>query len=102
MGPGVIADQVTGIDNASSEFAFGLRKFANHEETGMHIVFGKDLEKARRPCRIRAIVEGEGKLSRAARRNEGTAEDLRARPARGIRESADAESQLRQRQPIAL
>ena len=88
--PGMISDQVTGFKHAPSQVSFGLNEAPHHEKRGAHIVFSKHIEKARRPGRIRTIVVGEGKLSRTARRNQGAAEQLRARPARCIRVAANA------------
>ena len=64
MAPGVIADEVAGVGDSAGEFWLGLRKFADHEEGGVHIVLGEDVEEARRPCGIGAVVEGEGDLCR--------------------------------------
>ena len=90
MAPGVIADEVSGVGDAANELRLGLGKLADHEERGAHIVLGEDVEQTRRPGGVGAVVEGEGELAGAARRDERPAKDLRGGPQGGIGEPADA------------
>lgn len=92
VAPGVVADQVAGVGDAASEFRLGLGELAHHEEGCAHVVLGEDVEQTRRPGRVRAIVEGQGELARRSRSNEGTAEDLRSGPMRGVCKATDAQS----------
>jgi len=92
MVPCVIADEVAGLKSASGEIAFDLSKISQHEKRCAHVVFSEHIEQARCPCRIRAIVVGEGQLSRAARSDQCTAEELRAGPARSIGITANAQA----------
>ncbi len=89
--PGMIADEVAGIRDAMRQLWFCSSEFSDHEEGGAHVVFGKDVEKTRRPCGVGAIVEGESELAGEAWGNEGAAEDLRGWPAGGVGKTADAE-----------
>ncbi len=91
MRPGMIADEVAGIGDAASEFRLGLSEFADHEECGAHVVCGKNVEEARRPRRIGAVIEGECEFAGIARGHESAAEKLGGGPMRGIGEGADAQ-----------
>lgn len=88
MGPAVVADEMAGVGDAASERVLGFGELADHEECGMDVVFGEDVEQARRPCGVRAVVEGEGKLARGAWGDESAAEDLRGGPVGGVGDGA--------------
>src|SRR5215472_12717564 len=92
MAPGVVADKVAGLCDAARQLALSFREFAQHEECGMHIVFGKNVQQARCPRRIGAIVEGKGQLSRPSRSDESAAENLRGRPTRSVGVAPDAKA----------
>ena len=92
MAPGVIADQVAGLEDAPCQIPFGFDEVADHEKGGANIVFGQDIEQARSPRGVRAIIVGESELARTARRNEGAAEELGAGPSGGVGVPADANS----------
>jgi len=92
VGPGMIADEMADAGHAAGELDLGLGELADHEKCGVDVVLGEDVEEARRPCRIGAVVEGEGELARAARGDEGAAEDLRGGPVGGVGETGHAEA----------
>ena len=91
--PGVVADEVPGIEDAAGEVGLGLGEFANHEERGVNAVLGEDVEEARRTCGVGAVVEGEGKLAGGARCDEGAAKNLRGGPAGGIGKACRGEAE---------
>jgi len=83
---------VSGLDDTAGQFALGLYEFPKHEEGGVNIVLCEQVEQARCPGGIGPVVVGESQLAGTAWGNESPAEELRPRPARGIGESADAET----------
>lgn len=70
MAPGMVADEVAGGSDAAHQIRLGLSVTANEEEGGAHIVGGQDVEQARGPGGIGAIVKGEGQLAGATWCNE--------------------------------
>jgi hypothetical protein len=88
MAPGVIADQVAGIDQALHQrrLLFGVP--AQEEERSRRMMLRKDVNKLRGPGRVWAIVEGKSQFAWAQGSYEGASEDLRARPQRRILKTA--------------
>lgn len=84
MAPCVVADQVASVGDAACESRLGLGESANHEKRGANVVLSECVEEARRPGRVRAVVEGERELAGTERCDEDTAEDLRGRPHGGV------------------
>ncbi len=92
MAPGVVADKVAGVGDASSEFQFSLGEFADHEESCAHFVLGQNVEKARRPCGVGAVVKGKREFAGAPRSRQRAAENLRGGPVRSIGKAGDAKA----------
>lgn len=92
MAPCVIPDQVPGICDAAREFGFRFGKFADHEESGTDIVPGKDVQKARCPPGVWAIVKGKREFSGAPRSRQGPAKDLRSWPMRCVGKRTDGQT----------
>lgn len=92
MGPRVIADEVAGFGNAADERWLGMSEAAHHEEGGVGVVRGEDVEEAWRPCGVGPVVEGKGEFAGAGWGDEGGAEDLRAGDHRGVGVSADGQA----------
>ena len=59
MTPGVIADEMSCVCDATDQGGFGLREFADQEEGRVRIVRGENIEQLRRPGGVGAVVEGE-------------------------------------------
>ena len=81
MAPGVIADDVAGIDDGAGNRGLLGGETAHEKEGCANAVTREDFEETRRPGGIGAVVEGEGQFAGARGRNERSAEDLRGRPA---------------------
>ncbi len=67
MGVGVVADLVTFGDLAFEQRALGKRILADDEESRRRMIGLEDIEDARRPGRIRAIVKRQGQSDRGGR-----------------------------------
>src|ERR1035437_3426814 len=88
MGPGMVADEVTGGGNLADERGFGLGAAADQKEGGADIAAGENVEQTGRPDGVGAVVEGEGEFAGARRSDERGAEDLRSGPEGGVSEAA--------------
>ncbi len=83
--PGVVADDVTGGDHLLQHLGGAGHPATDHEEGGMHVVPGEDLQDLRGPDRARPVVEGQG--DRSGKGGGGVRDPLAGRPwtARGGR-----------------
>ena len=92
VAPGMIADEVASVGDAACEALLGFSVAADHEKGGVHVVRGEDVEEARGPCGVGAVVESEGHLAGAGRSNERTAEYLRGGPNGCVGKGAEGEA----------
>lgn len=64
MSEGVIADDVTGVDNLAGEIGALLDIASDEKESRLNLVFGEDFEQAQSVRVVGAIVVGESELAR--------------------------------------
>ena len=88
MGPGMVADEVTGGDDLADEGGFCLSAAADEKKGGADTAAGEKFEEAGGPDGVGAVVEGEGQLAGARRSDERGAEELRGGPQGGIGEAS--------------
>jgi hypothetical protein len=84
MSPGVVADEVAGVGDLANELRIGLSAAAYEKEGGADVAAGEQIEQARRPGGVGAVVEGEGEFAGARRSDERGTEELGGGPEGGI------------------
>src|ERR1035441_5177946 len=93
MGPGVVADEVTGGGNLADKRGLGLGAAADEKEGGANVAAGKKVEEARGPGGIGTVVEGEGEFAGTRRGDERGPEELRGGPQGDIGTAARRQTQ---------
>src|ERR1700733_4433809 len=92
MGRGVIAEKVAGGVNAADQVGTLLDEVADEEERGADVVLSQQVEEARRPGVVGAVVIGESEFRGIGAGDESVAEDLRLGPKRSVGAASGSEA----------